>query len=491
MILATDVWIWLGEAEDNSDAAMDYIRDIRAIDFDDPTYSPPPDTWKAIKLLWNRPWFERLWVVQEALLAQKATFNCGQQSVDFDEFVFLKETSMKYRRVLNPRLAPMQYDLSSPFTLILWDWTRLKSQQLQGGIPLFQMITTTGKAQCFSPVDKVYGILSVCQEVDRALVKVDYHICIRCLLIWVAGYMLLRHEAISPLFVFQTHQAIKMPGLPSWVPNYTADDDEGHLMVPPLEGSKPFRAGANNAAWTALGLPPLDSLRLGGRANGEDSLNSLQIRYEDTRTLETLVIPGLIVDTLKSVYMSPWVDFYPGPDLDEDARVKAVRRTKFLAAFKEWEYNVRYDLSNEINPYQDQCGRIEAFWRTLVTDRDGNYPPKRPVGIDFGGRFEAWMGRGERIDEEAYVQPFRNVAITSCLYRSFATTQNGYLALVPRKATSGQLVCVLRGGNVPFILSQRGDGYFELGGEAYVHGIMDGEFVRQARKEDLKEFKIR
>jgi hypothetical protein len=197
-----------------------------------------------------------------------------------------------------------------------------------------------------------------------------------------------------------------------------------------------------------------------------------------------------MADTIKSVYPSPWVDFYTGPDLVEDARVKTFRRNKFLATFKAWEYGVRYDLPNDFNPYQGPSGRNEAFWRTLVTNSDGSYPPKRPVSNDFAGQFEAWMGRGEQIDEEAYSQAFRTAAIRSCLYRSFATTQNGYLALVPRKATPGQLVCVLRGRKVPLILSQR-DEYFELVGEPYVHGIMDGEFVRAARKEDLKVFKIR
>lgn len=86
----------------------------------------------------------------------------------------------------------MQHDLSSPLSWALWDWSRLKGLQAQGGIPLFQMITTTGKAQCFLPVDKVYGLLSVCLEFDRRMVKVDYDVCIHCLLIWVAGYMLLR-----------------------------------------------------------------------------------------------------------------------------------------------------------------------------------------------------------------------------------------------------------------------------------------------------------
>jgi hypothetical protein len=52
-------------------------------------------------------------------------------------------------------------------------------------------------------------------------------------------------------------------------------------------------------------------------------------------------------------------------------------------------------------------------------------------------------------------------------------------------------VCVLRGGMVPFILRKRGDGYWGFVGEAYVHGIMDGEFVREAKREDLRVFRIR
>jgi hypothetical protein len=52
-------------------------------------------------------------------------------------------------------------------------------------------------------------------------------------------------------------------------------------------------------------------------------------------------------------------------------------------------------------------------------------------------------------------------------------------------------VCVLRGAMVPFILRKRGDGYWGFVGEAYVHGIMDGGFVKGAKREDLRVFRIR
>jgi hypothetical protein len=72
---------------------------------------------------------------------------------------------------------------------------------------------------------------------------------------------------------------------------------------------------------------------------------------------------------------------------------------------------VRNDLPSEFNPYQMPSGRSEAFWRTLITDRSASYPPKHPVGGGFEGRFEAWMGRGEQLDDEAYVRPYSDAAI--------------------------------------------------------------------------------
>jgi hypothetical protein len=92
---------------------------------------------------------------------------------------------------------------------------------------------------------------------------------------------------------------------------------------------------------------------------------------------------------------------------------------------------------------------------------------------------------------EAYTRPFSDAAIVRCLYRSFIVTEKGYLGLGRNSTQPGDIVCVLRGGNVPFILRRKGNGYYELVGEAYVHWIMDGSVARKSRKEELKEFRIR
>ena len=42
----------------------------------------------------------------------------------------------------------------------------------------------------------------------------------------------------------------------------------------------------------------------------------------------------------------------------------------------------------------------------------------------------------------------------------------------------GDLVCILQGGPVPFLLRRTGRGEYVLVGDTYVHGIMDGEFMK-------------
>lgn len=48
----------------------------------------------------------------------------------------------------------------------------------------------------------------------------------------------------------------------------------------------------------------------------------------------------------------------------------------------------------------------------------------------------------------------------------------------PSTARVGDVVVALFGGWVPFVLRPVGEDVFELVGAAYVHGIMDGEWVQ-------------
>ncbi|KAN0091804.1 hypothetical protein V8E51_017651 [Hyaloscypha variabilis] len=74
-------------------------------------------------------------------------------------------------------------------------------------------------------------------------------------------------------------------------------------------------------------------------------------------------------------------------------------------------------------------------------------------------------------------------------HRKLFTTVQGYMGLAPSTAREGDLVCVLLGGDVPFILRPSKSNY-SLIGESYVHGIMDGERSQDVNAFEFEDFDI-
>jgi hypothetical protein len=59
--------------------------------------------------------------------------------------------------------------------------------------------------------------------------------------------------------------------------------------------------------------------------------------------------------------------------------------------------------------------------------------------------------------------------------RRFITTDLGLMGLGPPLAESGDIVCVLLGAPVPFVLREYAQGKYFLIGECYMDGFMDGQ----------------
>lgn len=72
--------------------------------------------------------------------------------------------------------------------------------------------------------------------------------------------------------------------------------------------------------------------------------------------------------------------------------------------------------------------------------------------------------------------------------RRLFRTEKGYVGTGFRTPQVGDKVCILKGGNVPFVLRKRDEGDdYELVGDAYVHGIMEGEVINMAEKGEVDE----
>lgn len=82
--------VWLGEGDDEgrSAEAMDFIPhvvDMATLEtaVDDKSKAAQ---WKALTELMRDPWFSRRWVVQEILLARRATLHCGDRIAHWTDF---------------------------------------------------------------------------------------------------------------------------------------------------------------------------------------------------------------------------------------------------------------------------------------------------------------------------------------------------------------------------------------------------------------------
>jgi hypothetical protein len=64
---------------------------------------------------------------------------------------------------------------------------------------------------------------------------------------------------------------------------------------------------------------------------------------------------------------------------------------------------------------------------------------------------------------------------TWSLNRRFCRTDNGRLARIPDHAKVGDIICILYGSQVPYVLRKQGDETYKVIGECYVHGMMHGK----------------
>lgn len=75
----------------------------------------------------------------------------------------------------------------------------------------------------------------------------------------------------------------------------------------------------------------------------------------------------------------------------------------------------------------------------------------------------------------------------ACFQHRVFVTQRGYLGLGPKISQPGDIVAIVYGCRLLFVLRPRDDGDYYVVGPAVVHGVMQGEVVRQRQAEAWEE----
>lgn len=127
------------------------------------------------------------------------------------------------------------------------------------------------------------------------------------------------------------------------------------------------------------------------------------------------------------------------------------------------------------------CGGMGADWR------DGDlFLRPATVEQDWSSftKWQAWVeSNRDMFKWDIDVANFNSTYMTAVLDRRLVSTGNGHLVLAPVSTMEGDVVAVLAGGRLPYVLrprrreegNQGSDALHEFVGDAYVFGIMDGE----------------
>jgi hypothetical protein len=475
---ATRVLVWLGPDENGYAAmavhAMEEIMRVwakqenkaLAITKRAPAWTElacnSASTWHSIKWFFSRPWFSRLWVLQEVNSGPEVLVICAEFEIRWQVVKSIAEyiESSDIYEVY----GFWESELWSALT-IMGDHTRRKTDD-KGRMDVLHSLR---RFHTTDPRDKIYAVLGMeafqveefqLEEKDtypiseKPWISADYTKSTVEVYRDLAATLILKEPRnLNPLSYVQSGRGLANDDFPSWVPRWD-QTNKVHTISSCMD---------NPTTDASRGLPVF-----------------VQISESNKNILE---VAGLHFDTVgmcTEVENELW--FHSEIHRMEDHPVLDFWRRQ------------------QSNPTRYPTGDTSIFAYAAALTVGKHY---RHISIeDYTKSFEAYLVRlqnveMQKLDDSNSSLPkevktcnwrkWERAARDTCWNRTIFTTNKGYIGVGPKFLLIGDLVCVLSGGRVPFILRRKGD-IFQLIGECYVHGIMSGqalELIRGSRKETI------
>ena len=478
---AKEVFIWLGKARGLSRTLED-VREWMA----HATLPRPGDKLAArltpdqrrskMPALWDllsRPWFGRLWVLQEAVLARKAPLILGDERCDLN---ILDRTDMgNIRTALNESQdASLPTDgktiTSNAVNVITLFQMRACVQNRNDTNEGFLVYACMTRA-CSDPRDRVFGAVGIAQRLGLEAQKVDYTM------------------STSDVFYQLMKRALK--NTPDWLVDYALLDSR--------EAPQDLPSWVPDLTSTARRVEFSENVHKAG-TSFDGSLSDKSFSDAEKR----LILSGITFDVVQAE-CCPAIELVYPDGVNADTLLPVFREYG-LDAEKFWA-----DHLSDNSPYGDCNGLLQAVWQTITCNEYGGQPEgewsydDREVAKSKGQVYEYIVGRAPIPNHvpgfQANAKGTRRDAVTSFMWsmnemlpgRALLRTDHGFIGVGPAGLAKGDVVVVICGIRMSLILrkqSHQEEQVWKFIGPAYVHGIMKGEAIQGKRRWDLEQFTI-
>ncbi|KAH6688595.1 heterokaryon incompatibility protein-domain-containing protein [Plectosphaerella plurivora] len=531
--LAKAVIIWIGRPDESSGIAMKFagkldaarfIKEYEAtvglwgVDRDEAkrkkTYIFDPnnngglavsqDTATALVKFMERPWFSRIWVLQEASACPDTRVICGGDTIPWDNLFALGWIlTPSIRSELPSHLDGSFSDLQKKIFAIKRMQT-IRTYRFPTNPDKTLIITPTCETLLLSaqyhestdPRDKIYTIKSLLTFRDHIgkseyltrypewLPGVDYDIP------WEALYasvtqQLLCHGVVNMLSRCGKARHPADWQLPSWVVDYRGLHEAVELP--------------EHSSWMAGGPPYEDSTSMLNAATAKVLPKSHRRRYDAARMSPDFSNPEykgraklcLFNAISFRIFMRDEIVWAGSALSDLGSTSEGYLTTRQIRSFMDSELQQVRSFQKANPTYMTGEAVLDAYKLTLIAgmnhrqDRVGAEYVEKQWGTFIERNTAAADGRGPPLTENTplYVQAMNISSIWN--EARFAITKHGYFCLVPSMAAKGDTMAVIKGHRMPAILRPytpprppkvpSNEEYFELIGDGYVHGLMHNE----------------
>jgi hypothetical protein len=408
--------------------------------------SPKPaeaEEMKSLGPLFACTWFRRLWVVQEAVLSSTAAMYWGNAIIDI-RWLGLLAMHLGKSAIYPVFLLHSHFDsvLGRSNCYFIHD-LRHSSHELS----FYDLMMATENFDVSDPRDRIFGLLGL--HTNRNLfLEPNYNLSLSEVLQNVTTKMLFDQQEVR-VFSRVKHGPFIPDDRISWMPDWTG-------RFPSIFGEHPRE--------TKGGTVPSIYRPICNFAN-------------------CLAIKGTAVENILAVISDELDRFDP-------METTSPRSIKHLGERLREEYDpktVACTLTAGLSPdfvvIHDYSVHLADFNALLAWDFEqlelvDGYLIPAPSGFENSEALSA-------------IEFFRRIN-SMISHRRLFTTTKGHLGLGPKAMQESDIVTVLFGSNVPFVLRPVGDDHYRLVGECYFHSVMEGQAIEEWKKsgEPAKEFHI-
>lgn len=469
---------YLGEEAENSDLAMEFFASMSRLAWDDPIANIYGE---ALKALFRRPWFSRVWVLQEVYNAETVHLMCGEHTVAWSKVQLFRWWHRLGRRDIQ----------SWPLVTTIKDRSRYTPRDI------LHLLTQARQCGATDERDKIYALLPMLHGAASEGLIPDYTLSREEVFLKLAMYIA-RHGLSFLCTVSHLVDPLQSPVLPTWVPQWDVDDGciplwphTGRAMIesPELNDSgddlyhNPYKlhetrfyeSGYSDKSQKPVILPPNEMfpgrLRLATRGLWVTRIAWL------SDPLETSVEE--LQDNIPKLYAAG----------SEFLKTWTWRRGRGYYNHREY-LDAKKDLYDPGYIYQGEYPQPSehplhcsidaalghAMWKPIEN------APEAPSRSSMTG-LEAMHQRRER--DQTY-RHWREEVIGVINGRAIFDTVDEGMGLAPAAARPGDIICILFGAPVPFVLRNVEPGSFAFIGSCYLNGMMSVKATEKLRAEKLR-----